>query len=72
MLSWLASFPGDGVARSLVSKHTPLTLEGSLFVFPWWLMLGVPLFVSLLTMLSAVYPARRAARVDPIKALRHE
>jgi ABC-type lipoprotein release transport system permease subunit len=33
---------------------------------------GVPLFVGALTMLTAVYPARRAARVNPITALRHE
>jgi ABC-type lipoprotein release transport system permease subunit len=31
----------------------------------------VPLFVGALTMLAAVYPARRAARVNPL-ALRQE
>ena len=34
--------------------------------------LAAPLLVSALTMLAAVYPARRAARVNPIAALRHE
>jgi putative ABC transport system permease protein len=72
LLSWLVSFPGDRVARSLAEKQTPIRLEESLFVFPWWITLGVPLFVSLLTMAAAVYPARRAARINPITALRHE
>jgi putative ABC transport system permease protein len=72
LASWLASFPGDRVARSLAERHTPIKLEESLFVFPSWLILGVPLFVSVLTMLAAVYPARCAARVNPITALRHE
>jgi putative ABC transport system permease protein len=70
--AWAASFPADRVARSLAEKQAEVHLTESLFVFPWWVTLGVPLFVSLLTMLAAVYPARRAARVNPITALRHE
>jgi putative ABC transport system permease protein len=47
-------------------------MEGSVFAFPLWLTVGVPLFACLVTTLAAVYPARRAAKVDPITALRHE
>jgi putative ABC transport system permease protein len=72
LLSWLASFPADRVARSLAEKQVHTQLTESLFVFPAWLTVGVPLFVGALTMLAAVYPARRAARVNPITALRHE
>jgi putative ABC transport system permease protein len=72
VLAWLASFPGDSVARSLVNESTELHLTGRLFVFPIWLLLGLPLFAGLVTTLGAVYPARRAARVNPITALRHE
>jgi putative ABC transport system permease protein len=72
LCSWLASFPGDAVARSLVEKHTQTKLEESLFVFPPWLTLGVLAFAVALTTLAAVYPARRAAKVNPITALRHE
>lgn len=72
LCAWAASFPGDRVARSLAEKQTQVHLTESLFVFPWWVTLGVPLLVSFLTMLAAVYPARRAARVNPITALRHE
>jgi putative ABC transport system permease protein len=72
LLGWLASFPGDQIAQSLIRKRTQLHLEGSLFVYPWWVMVGVPLLVTLLTTLAALYPARRAAQVNPIAALRHE
>ncbi len=72
VLSWLASFPADRVARSLAEKQVQTRLTESLFVFPAWLAVGVPLFVGALTMLAAAYPARRAARVNPITALRHE
>jgi putative ABC transport system permease protein len=72
LLAWLASLPGDALARSLVRQATELTLTGRLFVFPWWLTLGLPTLTGLVTTLAAVYPARRAARVNPITALRHE
>jgi putative ABC transport system permease protein len=47
-------------------------LKESLFVFPPWLLTGVPLFAVLVTTVAALYPARRAARVSPLEALRHE
>jgi putative ABC transport system permease protein len=72
LLGWLCSLPGDQLARVIVEKHTGTKLEQSLFVYPLWLLLGVPAFVLLVTTLAAVYPARRAAGVDPIQALRHE
>jgi putative ABC transport system permease protein len=72
LLGWLTSFPADAWLRSVSSRRLAVHLEGSLFAFPWWLTLGAPLFVCLLTTLAAVYPARRAVRVDPIAALRHE
>jgi putative ABC transport system permease protein len=72
LLAWLASFPGDSVARALVNESSELHLTGRLFVFPVWLTLGLPLFAGLVTTLAALYPARQAARVNPIAALRHE
>ena len=72
---WLVSFPFDAHARR-VMEHQYYAFDThvhhSPFVFPWWLVLGVPLFTTLVAVLAAVLPARRAAKVDPIQALRHE
>ncbi len=72
LLSWAASIPGDAVARSLLQDQSLPALRNTLFVFPPWLTLGAPAFAGLVTTLAAVYPARRATRVNPILALRHE
>jgi putative ABC transport system permease protein len=72
LLGWAASFPGDAGVRGLVQQRLSLTLQESIFVFPWWLVAGVPAFACLVTTLAALYPARRAARVNPITALRHD
>lgn len=68
--AWLVSFPGDQLAKYLVAKQTPMALEESVFLFPGWLMVMAPLGVCVLTTMAATYPAWRAARVDPIAALR--
>jgi putative ABC transport system permease protein len=72
LFGWLVSFPGDNIARSIVQHELQTTLEHSVFVYPLWLLVGVPLFALFVTTLSSVYPARRAARIDPIQALRSE
>lgn len=42
------------------------------FSIPWYLSSGAILFALLISLIAAIYPAMRAARVDPIKALRYE
>ncbi len=39
---------------------------------PWWLVAGAITFAILVSMLSGLYPAARAARLDPVEALRYE
>ena len=42
------------------------------FAFPFWIFLGAVGFSLLVSLVSGIYPARRAARVDPVVALRHD
>jgi putative ABC transport system permease protein len=39
---------------------------------PWWLVLGAIAFAVLVSLASGIYPASRAARLDPVQALRYE
>jgi putative ABC transport system permease protein len=70
--AWGASFIGDAYVRSLVSMGLRIDPQETLFVFPLWIALVVITFAILVTTLAAVIPARRAARIDPAIALRHE
>ena len=42
------------------------------FYFPPWLILGAILFSVVISLAAGMYPAFRAARVDPVEALRHD
>ena len=44
----------------------------SFFDLPPYLWLGAILFAVAVSVLAALYPAARAARIDPVKALRHD
>lgn len=71
-IAYFASGPADDWVQSMVQRDMSVELHGSIFAFPWPLLIGVPLFSMVVTTVSAFFPARRAAKVDPVTALRHE
>jgi len=42
------------------------------FSIPWYLWSSAIAFAILVSLIAAIYPAFHAARIDPIRALRHE
>lgn len=67
VVSWIIGIVVNALARRQGIDH-PIVA----FAFPWHLLAGAVLFALLVSLLSGVYPAVRAARVDPIRALRAE
>lgn len=45
---------------------------GNLFAFPWWLIAGSLAFAWIVSLVAGAIPANRAARLNPLTALRHD
>jgi putative ABC transport system permease protein len=71
-LGRLAHLPGDQIAQSIIQRQVDTPIRDSLFAYPPWLVVGAPLLAATIATLAALYPAMRAARVDPVTSLRHD
>ena len=71
-LAWSISFPGDAWVRSMVHRDMKVHLTDSIFAFPSWIGVTVVLFTVGVTIVAALYPAWRAATVEPVSALRND
>jgi putative ABC transport system permease protein len=70
-------FLGWGVGRIInVGANYYLSTQGvpssNLFMIPWWLSAGAIAFAIVVSLIAGSFPAMRAARLDPIQALRHD
>jgi ABC-type lipoprotein release transport system permease subunit len=65
----------DALANRLAYRFI-LKPQGASFIdffdLPLYLSLGAILFALIVSILAALYPASRAARIDPVRALRHD
>jgi putative ABC transport system permease protein len=71
VLGWLL---GLGLNRLILAilRWQELPVRGTFFVATWWLVFLALAFATVVGLLSGLYPASRAARLDPIEALRYE
>jgi hypothetical protein len=53
-------------------EQEQLPIQATFFVTPWWLALAALGFAALVGVVAGLYPAGRAARLDPLVALRYE
>jgi ABC-type lipoprotein release transport system permease subunit len=71
----LAAWGIDGISNRLAYRFI-LKPQGASFVdffsLPPYLWLGAIVFALAVSILAALYPASRAARIDPVRALRHD
>jgi putative ABC transport system permease protein len=67
------ALPADAWVHGILKKQIEedQILSTTVFAFPWWLWVGSVVFAVLVTTLAAYYPARRAASIHPIEALRY-
>ena len=70
ILGWIVTRIANMVAnlQFLPAGEPPIDF----FYFPLWLIVGAVAFSLVISLAAGLYPANRAARVNPVEALRHD
>ena len=70
-LGWLVAL-GIEFGVNVYAQSRGVEEHLTMFTFPYWLLATTVAFTTVLSVAAGVYPALRAARVDPIRALRRD
>ena len=73
VIGLVIKIPIESMTISILESELHRTFEQEHIIeFPLWLLVVVLVFSMVVTTLATILPARRAAQIDPIAALRHD